>query len=159
MRYLKRYNYWIHRADDRDIILLARINWPMPLEGWTEKIRSRQSNSMHASNWTSLMRRWSHSSPSGSPWCDEEAYSINEWKSGIHCVQLTRETGRAVALGRVFVMTWPNLNDLSLGDDDLILHSVIYIEFTCMQTNATLFTNSPFFRGRHHYWTHVWQTR
>jgi hypothetical protein len=40
------------------------------------------------------------------------AYSINDWKPRIHSAPLTHEPGRAVALGRVILMTRPNFNDL-----------------------------------------------
>jgi hypothetical protein len=41
-------------------------------------------------------------------------YSINEWKPKIHSAPLPREPGRAVALERVLVLTWPQFNDLFL---------------------------------------------
>jgi hypothetical protein len=37
---------------------------------------------------------------------------FNEWKQRIHSAPLTREPGRAVALGRALVLTWPKINDL-----------------------------------------------
>jgi hypothetical protein len=56
-------------------------------------------------------------SPSASPWRGGEAYSINEWKPRIHNAPLTHEPGRAVALGRVLVLTWPNFNDLFIREN------------------------------------------
>jgi hypothetical protein len=37
---------------------------------------------------------------------------VSEWKPRIHNAPLTREPGKAVALGRVLVQTTPNFNDL-----------------------------------------------
>jgi hypothetical protein len=52
------------------------------------------------------------SSPSGSPWLGGEAYSINEWEPRFRNAPLTHEPDRAVTLGRLLVLTWPNFNDL-----------------------------------------------
>jgi hypothetical protein len=43
------------------------------------------------------------------------AYSINEWKPRIHSAPLPREPDRAVALGRLLVLTWPNVIDLFIA--------------------------------------------
>jgi hypothetical protein len=62
-----------------------------------------------------------------------------KWKPRIHSAPLTREQSRAVALGRVLVLTWPNSNDLFtisfsvLADAIKVCCSAIPSQFVCCQ--------------------------